>query len=71
MVAEYEVLIFLKPGSHQVVRVARFVQKDPKDEDSEFGSFVFWVHCLLGPLSFGSFVFWVLLHYLNDPNGQV
>ena len=31
------------PGSHSVVQVVKIVQKDPKDKDAEFESFLFWV----------------------------
>ena len=30
------------PGSHSVVQVVKMVQKDPKDKDAEFESFVFF-----------------------------
>ena len=42
----------LRPGSHLIFWVVRVVQKDPKDKDSQFESFVCWV----------------FLHDLNDPN---
>ena len=48
-------ILSLKRGSHQVVWVVRVVQKDPKDKDSEFESFVVWV----------------ALHDLDDPNDLV
>ena len=31
------------PGSDSFVQVVKIVQKDPKDKDLEFESFVFWV----------------------------
>ena len=33
----------VKPDSHYVVSVIKVMQKDPKNKDSEFESFVNWV----------------------------
>ena len=46
----------VKPGSYLDVWVVRIVQKDPKDKDSRFDSFVFWVF---------------LHNYINDRNDLV
>ena len=31
------------PGSHSVVQVVKIVQKDQKDKNAEFESYVFWI----------------------------
>ena len=36
----------VKPGSHSVVHVVNIMQKDPKDKDAEFESFVFGSLCM-------------------------